>query len=235
MINFILKLVIFYSITILQANADFRFSTWTQAPLSRLDKKGYLDKVLIEGFRRADKNITIVHQSAERSIRNANSGLTDGEFIRVKGLDKTYTNLVQVPQKILDFEFVVFTKNRNIKIKDWDSLKPYRVGIVIGWKILEKNVKNTKTLERTTSKESLFKLLDKNRIDVAVYSRFIGLKIIEQMGLKNIITIEPPLATKPMYLYLNKKHQKFVPKISSIFTQMIEDGTFFKIRNSKLH
>lgn len=208
---FVLQL---FPLKVASASSKLILTTWTKNPLSNAHNTGYLDVFIKKAFKGIDLQVDIVQNPVERSITDANSGLYDGEFIRVSGLSNVYPNLIQVPAKIFNFEFVAFTKNKSIRVDGWSSLKPYRVGIVTGWKILEKNISNVRERSDLSNPESLFKMLDSDRIDVAVYSNFLGSMLIKKLNLKNILVKKPSLATKPMFLYLHKKHKKIIPSLT---------------------
>jgi len=128
----------------------------------------------------------------------------------------------------------VFTRKMEFPVKDWEALHPYSVGFIIGWKILEKNIKSTKYTIKAKEPRQLFNLLGKKRVDLVVYDRWMGLFYIKKNNLSFIKTLEPPLVQKQMYLYLHKKHLKLVPEIASSLRQMKEDGTYEKIFNKVL-
>lgn len=209
-------------------------STFAGPPLSTLDQTGLYDRILKEAFQRLNLEIEIIHLPAERSLINANEGITDGDFVRVAGLDKMYPNLVLVPEKITDFEFVAFTRLANIKITGWDSLRPYHIAIVRGWKILEQNIVGTVSLIKVKNQFQLFSLLAKDRTDIVVYSRFEGYEMINQLGIKGAKALSPPLAVRAMYLYLNKKHKKLIPLLNRSLKTMKRDGRFETIKSEVL-
>jgi polar amino acid transport system substrate-binding protein len=201
-------------------------TTSMTAPLSRVDQTGFYDQIITEAFRRIEQTVQISHLPTERSITNANWGITDGEFPRISGLESLYTNLVRVPEKIVDFDFVAFTWRSDIQLTDWASCKPYNVAIVRGWKILEANLTDVKSLVRVKNQEILFTLLANQRTDIVVYSRFEGQEMIKQLGLQSIRVLEPPLATREMFLYLHKKHLPLISKIAKQLQDMKDDGTY---------
>jgi polar amino acid transport system substrate-binding protein len=209
-------------------------TTSMTSPLSKDDQTGFYDQVLIEAFRRAEQSIQITHLPTERSITNANLGISDGEFPRISGLDHIYPNLHQVPEKIVDFEFVAFTWRSDIQLKDWNSCKPYNVAIVRGWKILEANLTDVRSLVKVKNQKLLFFLLGKHRTDIVIYSRFEGKEMIKQLGLKDIRMMEPPLATREMFLYLNKKHLTLIPALTNQLRKMKDDGTYDRILKKTL-
>jgi polar amino acid transport system substrate-binding protein len=46
--------------------------------------------------------------------------------------------------------------------------------------------------------------------------------------------LEPPIAVREMYLYLNKKHAALIPRISAALAQMKEDGEYQRIYSQTL-
>lgn len=209
-------------------------STFAGPPLSNNTQAGYYDLIMKEAFGRAGITIEIAHLPAERSLVNANQGITDGDFVRIAGLESLYPHLVRVPEKIDDFEFVAFSKNVSVSTRGWESLIPYDVAIVRGWKILEKNLVDSRHLVRVKDQDLLFTLLEKDRTDIVVYSRFEGYEMIRQLGMKNVHVLEPPLEVREMYLYLNEKHRSLVPEIAKHLKEMKREGLFDSIKDKTL-
>jgi polar amino acid transport system substrate-binding protein len=216
------------------AEPSLTLSTFTGPPLSNKAGTGFYDLLLKEAFHRAGIVIEIIRLPAERSLINANAGITDGDFVRIAGLDATYPNLLRVPEKITDFEFVGFTKNVSIPTTSWKSLQPYDVAIVRGWKILEENIVGAHSLVKAKNQRLLFTLLKKNRADIVVYSRFEGYEMMNQLDMKDTHVLEPPLAVREMFLYLNKKHRALVPVIASHLRKMKRDGSYDAIKMQTL-
>jgi polar amino acid transport system substrate-binding protein len=211
------------------AQQPLLLTTSMASPLSKDDQTGFYDQILIEAFRRVGQPVRITHLPTERSITNANLGITDGEFPRISGLDRLYPNLLKVPEKIDDFRFTAFTWRPDIQLKDWASCHPYNVAIVRGWKILEANLDDVRSLVKVKNQELLFSLLGKHRTDIAVYSRFEGQEMIKRLGLQSIRVLEPPLATREMFLYLNKRHLALIPAVAKQLRSMKHDGTYDRI------
>lgn len=154
--------------------------------------------------------------------------------MRIGGLVRLYPNIRRVPEKILDMEFVAFSKKTNIRTPDWKSLRPYDVGIIRGWKIFESNVTGTRSLTRVKNVDQLFELLVNNRAEVILLEKWIGLHIIKSKGLKGINLLGPPLAVRNMFMYLHKRHAAMIPKISAALRDMKSDGTYANIFNKSL-
>lgn len=198
-------------------------------PFSKPEGTGIIDKVVKEAFRRVGIEIGIIAVPAERALRNASDGIEDGIFSRVAGMGEKYPGLLQVPEKIVDFEFVAFSRKIDLVTKGWESLQPFDVAIVTGWKILEENIRGTRSLLKVRDVSILFNLLAGDRVDIIVYSRLGGEAAISELGLTGVKTLEPPLASREMFLYLNRKHAGLVAPVSESLRKMKEEGTYQSI------
>lgn len=226
----LLIMVLFpWQATPLWAQPPLNLTTFAGPPLSTPDQTGYYDRILLEAFSRLKIPITLGRLPAERSLRNADNGIDDGDFVRIAGLEKRYPNLVMVPEKLDDFEFVAFTRTINLSTSSWAALTPYHVGIVRGWKILEQNLAGVKELTTVKDQEQLFTLLKNGRVDVVVYARHEGYGLLKQLSIPDARALEPPLAVQPMHLYLNKKHAALVAPLAEILKNMKKEGTFAAI------
>ncbi len=235
MIRVFIGIVIFLALSVnINARQVIVLNTANDSPNSTKDYKGINDLVLKEAFRRIGYDLKIIRLPSERALINANEGIEDGNFARIEGLSSIYPNLIQVPEEITRFEFVIFSKKSDLVIKGWNSLKPFHVGIVTGWKILETNITGTKSLTKVKDGAALFNFLKADRVEIIVYDKRQGLALIKDLGMKNIRVIEPPLAVKGMYPYLHKKHKELVPKLADAIREMKKDGTYKKIVNEAL-
>lgn len=216
------------------AQTSLRIGVVEFPPFSNLDKSGFEDLLSQEMYRRIGVEIDIIHLPAERALANANAGVDDGTGSRVGGMAEQYPNLVQIGENVLSREYVAFTRRNDIEISDWNSLKPYRVGIITGWKILEWNIKGTKSLSKVQTTRQLFKILDAGRVDLIVYGRWAGLHTVQDMDIPNVRDLKPPLATKKVYWYLHKKHTHLVPRASAALQEMKRDGTYQRIFDQTL-
>ena len=208
-------------------------STPLGPPLSLKDQTGFIDKVVAEALRLNGDTLKVSHLPAERALINANSGIDDGDLHRVAGLSKKYPNLIQTTEKIFTMEFVAFSR-KDFSTTDWDSLKPYSVGIIGGWKILEKNVPPDVDLIKVKNPQQLFSLLKNNRVDVILFGKWQGLNYIQENNIVGAKELKPALAKMDMFVYFNKKHKDLVPKFSDILRQMKANGVYQRLYRQTL-
>ncbi|MFA7242940.1 MAG: transporter substrate-binding domain-containing protein [Sulfuricellaceae bacterium] len=205
------------------------------APVTSAKRDGVLDQVYLELSKRVGVTFEI-HSlpAAERALINVNDGIVDGDVARVPGLEKKYPNMMRVPAPVMRYEMVVFSRDVDFKVAGADSIKPYNVGLVRGWKILEQAATGAKSVTTLESAEQMFSMLDKNRIDIALLEKLEGLQIVASMGINGIKVLQPNLLEGYWYLYLNKKHEALIPRIAAELRKMEKDGTLTRIYESVL-
>lgn len=204
-------------------------NTGTREPYTTQDKRGFLDVLIAEAFRRVGQKAEVqVYQASARAMAQANDGIDDGFAMRVKGLTATYPNMVMVPEKVIDNDFVALSKGPAFPTPDWSVLDDHDVAYILGWKIFEANLGDHGGVVLPRNADQLVELLRKDRVDVILYERWQGAWRAKNSGLTAVVH-EPPLASVPMYMYLHKKHAALVDKVSTALRDMKADGTYGKI------
>jgi len=211
------------------AGSVIKLNTTGQQPLNTSDQMGFMDEVSKEAFRRIGYELQTLRLPAERGLKNSNQGLVSGEMSRIKGLDKKYTNLIRVPEKIMDWEFVVFSYKPISLTGGWSDLSGKAVSHINGWKILEKNIPSTAEITKTGDANGLFNLLRKKRTDYAIYERWGGRYVLKKMSMDEVGVCKTPLAIKEMFIYMHKKHKDIVPKLAAALLEMKKDGSYQKL------
>ena len=174
-IALITLLYLITSTVIAAENKIIELNTPGTAPLNTSQLTGFIDLIAKEALSRIGITLKTVHLPAERGLMDSNAGIEDGELVRIKGLDKTYTNLLRVPEKIMDWEFVAFSKTVDNTNHGWQGIKLNSVAIVKGWKILERSVPPESELIKAKTIQQMFSLLRKNRVDIVIYEKWGGL------------------------------------------------------------
>ena len=211
-------------------NSDvLTLNTTTKPPLSTPDQQGFLDKVATNALSRIGLKLKIMSLPAERALIDANAGVLDGELARVPGIEKTYGNLLFVPENLMDVEFTIFSiKHSDIK-PGWEALNNTSVAFLNGWKILEQNVPKTAEITKVNSPSQLFNLLKLNRVDYIIYEKWGGLALAKSMKIENVNALSPPLAVRHLHMYLHNKHATHISPLTDALTQLKADGTYQSI------
>ncbi|MBF0273166.1 MAG: transporter substrate-binding domain-containing protein [Magnetococcales bacterium] len=204
------------------------------APITAPDGSGVLDVFYRELFARLGMTVEFQQLPAERAVINANRGIDDGDVTRISGMETHYPNLVQVPESVMRYELVLFSRTARFKVTGPEDLQPYDVGIVTGWKIVEWNTTKAHSVTRVENVTQLFQMLADDRIDLAIIERMTGMMTIKNLEIKDVYILEPPFLVGNWYLYLHKKHQNLVPRLTAEIRRMKEDGSYTKIFESAL-
>lgn len=210
------------------AGETLKIGTTMSPPLSVPERTGMLDLIVTEAFARAGIPMTLVTLPSERGLISASAGDTDGDINRVGGLAAKYPELVQVEESNMSYEFMAFSRRTNISVQGWDDLRGISVGFITGWKIFEENVVSSSTT-KVDNPSQLFSLLQNDRVDVILMDRWGGGHYLKVVGVSDGRALEPPLAKRDMFLYLNRKHLTLAPKVAEALRSMKADGTYGRI------
>lgn len=223
----LLPLLLCLAIPQARAGETLVLNSGSHAPLTSTQQNGVFDVLYQTLAERLGITIQIQLLPAERALLNANAGIDDGDVCRVTGMANKYPDLIQVPEIITPIKLLVFSKNFNFKISGVKSLRPYRVGILIGRKLLEENVVGVKLLIKFSTDEEIIDALEKDQIDLGIMEKSQLMALIKSR--LNIKILQPALFQDDCYLYLNKKHRSWVPLFAAELRKMKQDGSLKKI------
>lgn len=188
------------------------------------------ERVLEEAYRRLGIDISIKHFPGDEALRQSNSGQVDGEVARIDGASKQFTNLVQIAIPISYMQGAIFSKNPDLSLVGWHSLRPYRVGRVKGILFSEQGTSGMDTVVAENYKE-LIDLLERDEVDVVVAPYLNGLIAIRDHPNGGELKLNGVLESYILYHYLNARHRDMVPAIQKVLKVMVKDGTTTDIRN----
>jgi polar amino acid transport system substrate-binding protein len=211
-----------------QAGETLVLNSSSGAPFTTPQQNGVLDLTYQTLAERLGINIKIQFLPAERALINANAGIDDGDVCRVKNIvSQKYPDLIAVPEVIMPIKLMVFSKSLTFKVKGFDSLHPYRVGILIGRKVLEEKVLGVKALTKYATDEEIIAALVNNQIDLGIIEKSQGMYLIQKKpALK---ALQPALYQDECYLYLNAKHKSWLPVFAAELKKMKQDGSMKQI------
>jgi polar amino acid transport system substrate-binding protein len=213
----------------------FILNTSTGAPYTTPQNDGFQDLVVKEVFRRLGLNARVERYDASaRALINANENIDHGVAMRIRGLEKKYPNLVIVDEAIVENDFVAYSNGLDLVTDDWQSLEPFVISHIHGWLIFERNVKSDHPVQKVKSPTQMFSMLEKGRVDIALYERWQGIYLAKQSGMK-VSVHEPPLATVKMYMYIHKNYRHLAVKMARALKEMKSDGSYQSIVDKTLN
>lgn len=176
-------------------------------------------------------HLQFVDGPAKRSLVESSEGRLDGEIQRVLDVQNEYPTLLAVPVPINYIEPMAFTKRTSFVVNGWDSLRPYKIGIVRGVGSSERGTAGMPQVEPTTSMEQMMLMLNADRTDVAVNDLFSGVLVLRKLGLQDVIhPLFPALQHIELYHFLNERHRALVPRVETVIRQMKSSGELASLR-----
>ena len=185
--------------------------------------------ILRKAYKRLGIDVQINKYPAERALKMADRGHVDGEVQRIAGINRVYRNLLPVETEINYIEATVFSKTKDFKVDGWQSLKPYRIGYIIGIKFAETNTVSMKR-QAVGNYERLALMLDGGRVDIIVSPRNNGWYQFKKLKVTGIRELKPAVQRFGLFHYLHKKNAELVPKISAVLKAMTASGELAAIR-----
>ena len=188
-------------------------------------------QVLKEAYAEIGIDVEYMPLPGERSLRTSNAGKVDGEVFRIANVQKRYKNLLVVPTSINVLQGIVFSKTHDFRVDGWKSLEPYKIGTQVGIKFVERGTEGMNRIMVDTNQQ-LFRMLDSDRVDVAVVAYANGIKALSKLKLTTIRTLKPAVQEYPLYHYLHKKHADLVPLLDAELQKLHKSGRIKEIREN---
>jgi polar amino acid transport system substrate-binding protein len=110
---------------------------------------------------------------------------------------------------------VVFTKTVQFSVDGWQSLRPFRIGILIGMPEIAKHTAGMR-IQAVPSARQLFLMLDLGRTDLVILPRDFGLMTLRGLGTSSVRILPGTLARLGLYHYLFRSD----PRIQAITTAL---------------
>lgn len=190
------------------------------------EQTGLVDELLELALKRMGYRLRVLTVPTERSLKIAAEGYADGELLRTAAIERYFPFLLQVPEALIEGEFVVFSHEPIDLSQGWQALSGKSVGIVIGMKIIENNVPANASITKVKDEKLLFALLKRKRIDYAVFIRDMGQYYLHKNNIKGLLVTKMHLDKVPAYTYLHPKHAALVPRLANALKEMKQDGSF---------
>lgn len=195
---------------------------------------GFVESLARTLFDRIGVEIEVKVIPSKLALIHSNSGKTDGQLLRIRGINKTYKNLVMVPEPMMQTEFVAYSKHPIGEVTEWKDLSQYELSYVNGWRIFERNVVDNPRLRKADSPSTLFKMLKEDRTEVVLYEKWQGLVLAKEVGIENIIISKLPVNKIEQFMWLHNSHEHLVKPAARALKTMKQDGTYQDIYRKTL-
>jgi len=173
-------------------------------------------RTIYQAFSLLGIDVEFRYRPDKRAIHEANSGIVDGEFARVKHITDDYPNVIVVPESLAEVEMVEFAIKAEKPANQVSfSDQQRRVGYMLGWKNSGDMLASHPHKVAMSDHIKLFNVLFHDRIDTVLYTKKAGIEILKKQNRQLKTIISKPLQAYSVYLVMHKKHAELVPKLAA--------------------
>ena len=117
-----------------------------------------------------------------------------------------------------------FSKEHRFPVKGWNSLRPYRIGIVRGVVFAAEGSAGMDVRVAADGVE-LMRWVEQGEVDVAVLPRVWGHRVIARRGFQEVRELDGVIETALVYHYVHERHRELAERLERVFKEMLHDGT----------
>lgn len=181
--------------------------------------------VLPQIYAKLNIDITITPLPAKRAQFEADSGISDGEIMRIHSYGKEAKNVIRVPTAYFYLETSAFAlKSRHFQIQSLEDLKGHHIAIVRGVKHAENAVKDILRVTELNSTDQILQFVARGRADLALANTSDGKMNLNTLGLNDLAKAGPALQTLDLYHYIHKDHAQLVSAVDRIIRNAKDSG-----------
>jgi hypothetical protein len=181
--------------------------------------------VLTQVYKNLGIKITITPLSGKRAQYVANSGMKDGEIMRIWTYGDENPNTIRVPTPYYYLETMPFVlRKSDIVILTKQNLSKYRLTKIRGVKHTNNITQGLINIYEMSSTKDMFKLLLSGKVDVVLTNTIDGKLALARLGLTNVVAMKKPLARLSLYHYIHKKNKNLIPIIDKEIQRMKGNG-----------
>lgn len=182
--------------------------------------------IVTEMYRRIGYQVQESRLPARRSLREADSGDSDGEVMRAADLEKRFPDLIRIPEPLIEQDIVAFTAgNPALLPGGWDDLGGHSVCARLGNLLVEDNLNALPGARVTFAADSaqVFHMLKAGRCDYAVLPRAAWIDA-QQAGITGLAEATPVLAHFTTYHFVSRRRAMLVPSLAAVVRQLRGEG-----------
>ena len=170
--------------------------------------------ILTDAFNALGFKVEFRYRPDKRSITEASKGFADGDFARIATIVELYPNLVVVPETLGETRIVAFSLGNDIDLSHYQIVQhQYRIGYLSGWANASGLLKDYPNKVPVAEYNVLFKFLLHKRVDLVLYNKGAGEKILRNMQVYDY-QISASLLSNATFLVLNKKHAALTQQLA---------------------
>ena len=192
-----------------------------------------MDNIAKHLFERLGINANVYRSTQKRSVRDLNLGHIDGIVVSARQAFPNITTGIPISEPIIQGDFVALIRKSGSISPKLESLKTRRISFRDGTSILEKIFASHKSVIKVHREGQFLRLLELNRIDVAIAEKRIAQKLLTDRKAAEFKILKPPVISVKGFFIIHKKHRHLLPSLEKALKAMKRDGTYLQVMSQK--
>lgn len=181
--------------------------------------------VLPKIYQKLGLTINITPLPAKRAQRDANSGIRDGEIMRIYTYGLENKNVIRVPTPYYFLHTCAFTlATSDIQLNALSDLSSHQLAKVRGVKHTNNATRGMKNVSDSDNTREIMNLVSSGLADVALTNKMDGLNTLKKFQTKRELKLNKCFTKWDLFHYLHKKHKALVPLLNQEIKQMESSG-----------
>jgi len=157
------------------------------------------------------------------ALKGANSGVVDGELIRIKGIEDSLNRLQRIPYPIARIKLIAYTPEGSGLVTSIADLAGRSIAVIRGVALTDGLTKGQERHYADTV-EGLFRLLDSKQADIVLTFKLDADLYLASSGKQADYLTSAPLLEVEMYHYLHKRNDKLIDRLTRHMQRLDETG-----------
>ena len=189
------------------------------------------ETILLELYKRIGMNVSIEALPGRRALQLASSGDKDGETLRVYGLGEKVSSLRRMPVPLSSLQTVAFRKKGSgVDLSAKEDLHNHSSAIIQGVLHTVAITEGVEKVFEVNNAESIFKMLQAGRCDLALTSAFDGEAWLKRLGITDLEQVPFVLNDQPLFHYVHESKSEILDKLTPVAEAMEVSGELGDIR-----
>lgn len=175
-------------------------------------------------YRQLQVDWRLLRIPTEDALQGANSGVVDGELIRIKGVENSLNRLQRIPYPIARIKLIAFTaQNDDFVVTNLADLSGLSIAVIRGVALTD-NLTKGQERHYADTVEGLFRLMDTGQTDIALTFQLDSEKYLQSVGKALDFHASTPLMEVEMFHYLHKRNADLIERVSRHMQRLHESG-----------
>jgi len=191
-----------------------------------------IQRLLYTALRRSGYQMVANVTGMRTAVADVNYGDAVVLPTQTDGWERLYPNLIKVPISIDNVEYTAYARSdSNYQFRQWSDMAGLRVRYRWQNEFVANNIWRAGASSAIAENDlgQLWASLVDGKADVIILPRMSHFEYRFPYGVRRAGVIE----RQPVYTYVNSRHRYLVPLLENAYREMIQDGTFATIINSR--